>query len=229
MKKCWCIPPEHNAAFVAAMEDVLEVYNRSYDEKFPVICMDEKPLQLLADARCKIKMRPEKPECFDSEYIRKGTCSIFLFTETLNGWRSASAYEHRTKIDWAHQIKWLLEEQYPVAEKVILVMDNLNTHNISSLYEAFCPEDALFMAKRLEIHYTPKHGSWLNIAEVELSSLGRQCLGSRRIDNLQDLNNELEAWYVDRNRKQKGVDWQFSTDDARIKLRRLYPIVKQNF
>lgn len=208
------------------MEDVLEVYSRPYEEKFPVICMDEKPLQLLADARCKIKMKPGKPERVDHEYIRKGTCSIFLFTEPLNGWRCAEACEHRTKIDWAHQVKWLLEEQYPDAEKVVLVMDNLNTHNISSLYEAFPPEEALPLAKRLEIHYTPKHGSWLNIAEIELSALGRQCLGSRRIDNLQELNNELKAWHVDRNRKQKGVDWQFSTDDARIKLKRLYPIIE---
>lgn len=208
------------------MEDVLEVYSRPYDEKFPVVCMDEKPLQLLADARCKIKMESGKPEYFDNEYIRKGTCSIFLFTEPLSGWRYADAYEHRTKIDWTHHIKWLLEKQYPDAEKVVLVMYNLNTHNISSLYEAFHPEEALSMAKRLEIHYTPKHGSWLDIAEIELSALGRQCLGSRRIDNLQDLNHELKTWYVDRNQKQKGVDWQFSTDDARIKLKRLYPIIK---
>lgn len=208
------------------MEDVLEVYSRPYDENFPVVCMDEKPLQLLADARCKIKIKSGKPERIDNEYIRKGTCSIFLFTEPLSGWRYANACEHRTKIDWAHHIKWLLEEQYPDAEKVVLVMDNPNTHNISSLYAAFRPEEALLMAKRLEIHYTPKHGSWLNVAEIELSALGRQCLGSRRIDNLQDLNNELEAWYIDRNRKQKGVDWQFSTDDARIKLKRLYPVIK---
>lgn len=208
------------------MEDILEVYSRPYDEKFPVVCMDEKPLQLLADARCKIKMEPGKPERIDSEYIRNGTCSIFLFTEPLSGWRCAEACEHRKKIDWAHYIKWLLEEQYPDAEKIVLVMDNLNTHNISSLYEAFRPEEALLMAKRLEIHYTPKHGSWLDIAEIELSALGCQCLGSRRVDNLLDLNHELEAWYVDRNRKQKGVDWQFSTDDARIKLKRLYPIIK---
>lgn len=208
------------------MEDVLEVYSRPYDENFPVVCMDEKPLQLLADARCKIKMKSGKLERVDNEYIRKGTCSIFLFTEPLSGWRYTNACEHRTKIDWAHHIKWLLEEQYPDVEKVVLVMDNLNTHNISSLYAAFRPEEALFMAKRLEIHYTPKHGSWLNIAEIELSALGRQCLGSRRIDNLQDLNHELEKWYVDRNRKQKGVDWQFSTDNARVKLKRLYPVIK---
>ena len=208
------------------MEDVLEVYSCPYDEKYPVVCMDEKPLQLLADARCKIKMKSGKMERVDNEYIRKGTCSIFLFTEPLSGWRYADAYEHRTKIDWAHHIKWLLEEQYPDAEKVVLIMDNLNTHNISSLYEAFPPEEALLMAKRLEIHYTPKHGSWLNIAEIELSALTRQCLGKRRIDNLQTLNHELAAWYVDRNQNQKGVDWQFSTDDARIKLKRLYPVVE---
>lgn len=208
------------------MEDVLEVYSSPYDENLPVICMDEKPLQLLADARCKIKMRSGKAERIDNEYIRKGTCSIFLFTEPLSGWRYVDAFERRTKIDWAHHIKWLLEKEYPDAEKVVLVMDNLNTHNISSLYEAFPPEEALSMAKRLDIHYTPKHGSWLNVAEIELSALGRQCLGKRRIDNLRKLNHELEAWYVDRNCKQKSVDWQFTTDDARIKLKRLYPVIK---
>jgi hypothetical protein len=208
------------------MEDVLEVYSRPYDETHPVICMDEKPLQLLADARRKIKMVSGKAERVDNEYIRKGTCSIFLFTEPLNGWRCAEANEHRTRIDWASEIKWLLTDQYPLAEKVVLVMDNLNTHNIASLYEAFSPKEALSLAKRLEIHYTPKHGSWLNIAEIELSALGRQCLGSRRIDNLQELNQELASWYVDRNQKQKGVDWQFTTDDARTKLKRLYPIIK---
>ncbi|MCE5197327.1 MAG: IS630 family transposase [Negativicutes bacterium] len=172
-----------------------------------------------------MKMQPGKIERIDNEYIRKGTCSIFLFTEPLNGWRYADANEHRTKIDWAFQIKWLVE-QYPTAEKIVLIMDNLNTHNTSSLYEAFTPEEALRIAKRLEIHYTPKHGSWLNIAEIELSALGRQCLGKRRIDNLQTLNHELKAWYVDRNLKQKSVDWQFTTDAARTKLKRLYPIVK---
>jgi len=208
------------------MEDVLEVYRRPYDDNFPVVCMDEKPLQLLADARRKIKLEPGKPERVDNEYIRKGTCSIFLFTEPLNGWRYTVANEHRTKIDWAQHIKWLLNEQYPDAEKIVLVMDNLNTHNVSSLYEAFQPEEAMSLAKRLEIHHTPKHGSWLNIAEIELSALGRQCLGTRRIDNLQDLNNEIKAWYVDRNRNQKSVDWQFTCNDARIKLKRLYPVIK---
>lgn len=207
------------------MEDVLSVYARPYNSQYPVVCMDEKPLQLLADSRSPIPLEQGNPERYDSEYARHGTCSIFLFTEPLNGWRYAQAQEHRTKIDWANQIKWLLNEQYPSATKVVLVMDNLNTHTISSLYEAFEPKEALRLAQRLEIHYTPKHGSWLDIAEIELSALGRQCLGKRRIDNLTDLNEELNAWYVDRNHKQVGVDWQFTTDDARIKLKRLYPII----
>lgn len=226
MKKYWCIPPKHNAAFVAAMEDVLEVYSRSYNEEYPVVCMDEKPLQLLLDARCKIKMAPGKSERIDNEYIRKGTCSIFIFTEPLDGWRHADAKEHRTRVDWASEIKRLLTEQYPSEKKIVLVMDNLNTHNIASLYEAFNPDEAFLLAQRLEIHYTPKHGSWLNIAEIELSALGRQCLGKRRIGNLMELNQELNSWYVDRNQSQKGVDWHFTSDDARIKLKRLYPIIK---
>ena len=227
MSKYWCIPPEQNAEFVAKMEDILSVYCRPYDEAYPVVCMDEKPLQLLADARPRI--RGKEAELIDSEYVRNGTCSIFLFTEPLGGWRSAEALEHRTKIDWAKQVQWLLEEQYPDAEKVVLVMDNLNTHNISSLYAAFEPEIAFSLMQRLEIHYTPKHGSWLNIAECELSSLGRQCLGKRRISDLETLNDELLFWYHARNTSQKGVDWQFSTSDARIKLKRLYPVVETNF
>ena len=225
MKKCWCIPPQQNATFVAAMEDVLSVYARPYDPEYPVVCMDEKPLQLLADNRSRISISQKHPERYDSEYVRKGTCSIFLFTEPLNGWRYAQAQERRTKIDWANQIKWLLNNQYPLAKKVVLVMDNLNTHNTSSLYEAFEAEEAFALAQRLEIHHTPKHGSWLDIAEIELSVLGRQCLGSRRIDCLKILNEELLTWYVDRNSKQTGVDWQFSTDDARMKLKRLYPVI----
>jgi hypothetical protein len=208
------------------MEDVLEVYSRPYNAAYPVVCMDEKPLQLLADARKRISLTEGKPERYDSEYVRKGTCSIFLFTEPLNGWRYANAQERRTKVDWARQIRWLLNEQYPTAEKVVLVMDNLNTHGVSSLYEAFEPQEAFALAQRLEIHHTPKHGSWLDIAEIELSALGRQCLGTRRIDNIQNLNTELQAWYVGRNLKQCGVDWQFTTEDARTKLKRLYPIIE---
>ena len=208
------------------MEDVLAVYCRPYDEARPVICMDEKPLQLLADARPRIKTKGA--ELIDSEYVRNGTCSIFLFTEPLGGWRSSEALERRTKIDWAEQIKWLLDVQYPDADKVVLVMDNLNTHNVSSLYAAFDPATAFSLMQRLEIHYTPKHGSWLNIAECELSSLGRQCLGKRRISNIDTLNDELMSWYQARNHSQKGVDWQFTAADARIKLKRLYPVVEQN-
>ena len=220
----WCIPKEQSADFAACMEDVLEVYSRPYDERFPVVCMDEKPLQLLADAR---QGRRKKNGALiqDSEYVRNGTCSIFLFTEPLAGFRHAKALEHRTKIDWAKQMKWLADEVYPNAEKIIMVCDNLNTHDKSSFYETFPPAEALRLAKRFEFHYTPKHGSWLDIAEIELSALSKQCLGKRRIDNLEDLNSELEKWHTDRNAMQKGVDWQFTTDDARIKLKHLYPIV----
>lgn len=206
------------------MEDVLSVYSRPYDPLRPVICMDEKPLQLLADARPRLSSK--KGEIIDSEYVRNGTCSIFLFTEPLGGWRSAVAYNRRTKVDWANQVRWVLEDQYPDAEKVVMVMDNLNTHDTSSLYATFEPEIAFSLAQRLEIHYTPKHGSWLNIAECELSSLGRQCLGKRRISSLDVLNDELGAWYHNRNSAQVGVDWQFTSDDARVKLKRLYPVIK---
>jgi len=225
LKTCWCIPPEKNSAFVAAMEDVLAVYARPYDSKKPVICMDEKPYQLL-DLTCNpIPMKSGSPQKEDYQYIRMGTCSIFIFTEPLAGWRVAEAYPQRTKIDWAHRIQWLLDQQYPKAEKVILVMDNLNTHTISSLYETFPPDEAFRLAQRLEIHYTPKHGSWLNIAEIELSAMAAQCLGNKRIPNLITLNRELAAWHVKRNQSQKGVDWQFTTNNARIKLKRFYPVV----
>jgi len=207
------------------MEDVLAVYSRPYDEQCPVVCMDEKPLQLLAEVQEPIKMKPGATERYDCEYVRNGTCSIFLFTEPLNGWRSATALERRTRADWANQIKWLLTEVYPDVEKVVLVMDNLNTHDAASLYDTFPPEEAFALRQRLEFHYTPKHGSWLNIAEIELSALSRQCLANRRIVNLDILNTELSAWAQDRNDKQKGVDWHFTTDDARTKLKRLYPTV----
>jgi len=208
------------------MEDILEVYCRPYNADYPVVCMDEKPLQLLADARRKIEVSPGKTERIDNEYIRNGTCSIFLFTEPLAGWRHTDAQERRTKVDWAKQIKWLLTEQYPNAKKVVLVIDNLNIHNISSLYEAFPPAEAFALAQRLEIHHTPKHGSWLNIAEIELSALARQCLGKRRISNLTKLNSEMASWYHARNAGQKTVHWQFTADDARIKLKRLYPVTE---
>jgi hypothetical protein len=187
--------------------------------------MDEKPYQLLSLTRPSLPMEPGSPEREDFEYMRIGICSIFIFAEPLGGWRYAEAFPQRTKKDWAHRIKWLLDKQYGKAEKVVLVMDNLNTHTISSLYETFTPEEAFRLAQRLEIHFTPKHGSWLNIAEVELSAMTAQCLGKRRIPGINSLNEELAAWHVMRNQNQRGVDWHFTTDDARVKLKRLYPII----
>lgn len=223
----WCIPPKQNAEFVANMEDVLTVYAREYNEQKPVVCMDEKPFQLLDERYAPINMSETNHKLkYDCEYERKGTCSIFIFTEPLAGWRRASALPQRTKVDWAHQIKWLLEKQYPDSEKVVLVMDNLNTHKIASLYDAFPPDEAFRLAQRLEIHYTPKHGSWLNIAELELSAMTVQCLADRRISSIEKLNAELDAWHTIRNSLQKGINWQFTTDDARIKLKSIYPVVK---
>ena len=203
----------------------MDLYQQPFHKDYPVVCMDEKPYQLLNEARIPIPMKPGKPERRDSEYVRHGTCSIFIFTEPLAGWRHTSVRERRTRIDWAHEIKELLDVHYPDAVKVILILDNLNTHTISSLYEAFDPATARRLAKRLELHYTPKHGSWLNIAEIELSAMTRQCLG-RRIPSIERLSLELTEWESARNISQKGVDWQFTTDDARIKLRRLYPQFK---
>jgi len=207
------------------MEDVLAVYARPFDPDKPVVCMDEKPYQLLDNAREPLPMKPGAPEKIDNEYIRNGTCSIFIFTEPLAGWRYAEAFPHRTKKDWANRIKWLLDEQYPTVEKVALVMDNLNTHTVSSLYETFLPEEAFRLAQRLEIHYTPKHGSWLDIAEIELSALALQCLGDRRLPNIEELNAELSVWGSQRNATQQGIDWQFDTATARDKLKSLYPVI----
>ena len=205
------------------MEDVLEVYSRPYDGKRPVVCMDEKPVQLLAEAREGFTSNSSGIRYEDNEYVRNGTCSVFLFTEPLAGWRQAEAKRQRTRIDWAERIKWMLDVQYPDVERVVLVCDNLNTHNIASLYEAFEPEEALRLAKRLEIHHTPKHGSRLDIAEIELSALGNQCLSKRRMDSVEKLNEEIASWNTERNAAQKSVNWQFKTADARIKLKHLYP------
>jgi len=207
------------------MEDILEVYALPYDPEIPVVCMDEKPYQLLADSREPLPARPGDTEKVDYEYVRHGTCSIFLFTEPLAGWRHAVALPRRTKKDWASMIKWLLDEQLPDKKMIRLVNDNLNTHTISSLYETFPPEEARRLARRLEIHFTPKHGSWLNIAEIELSAMANQCLGKRRIEYIDTLNKELLAWHVDRNAAQIGVSWHFTTADARTKLKQLYPLV----
>ena len=204
------------------MEDILSVYARIYDPMRPVVCMDEKPYQLLAHARHPIGASPGQDVREDSEYVRCGTCSIFVWVEPLAGWRRVHALPQRTRVDWAGQVKELLNVDYPDAETMVLVMDNLNTHGIASLYEAFSPEEAHALAQRLEIHHTPKHGSWLNIAEIELSALTRQCL-DRRISALEVLNTELAAWQTATNADQRQVDWQFTTDDARVKLRHLYP------
>jgi len=207
------------------MEDVLDLYHQPFDENYPVICMDEKPYQLLNEAREAIPMKPGNPKCLDSEYVRHGTCSIFVFSEPLAGWRHVAVCERRTRIDWANQVRELLEIHYPDVPVIRLVMDNLNTHSVASLYEAFPAEIARRLVKRLEIHYTPKHGSWLNIAEIELSVMTSQCL-DRRIPSIELLRSELSEWESQRNKSQKGVDWQFSTADARIKLKKLYPQFK---
>jgi len=209
------------------MEDVLAVYARPYDPEFPIVCMDEKPFQLLDERYAPITMSESNHKLkYDCEYERKGSCSIFMFTEPLAGWRHALALPQRRSEDWAEQIRWLLDEQYPKAGKIGLVMDNLNTHQISSLYKVFPPDEAFRLSQRLEIHYTPKHGSWLNIAEIELSALTTQCLAHRRIPAIDVLNTQLSPWHTTRNSLQKGVDWQFTTTDARINLKRLYPEVK---
>lgn len=218
----WCIAKGEDAAFVAAMEDILDLYRQPYDRSYPVVCMDEKPYQLLDEVREPIPMKPGKARKVDAEYVRKGTCSIFVFGEPLTGWTHAHARERRTKADWAQEIRWLLDEVYPDAKKVQLVSDNLNTHVISSLYEAFEAPKARALAKRLEMHHTPKHGSWLNIAEIFISILARQCL-CRRIPDLLTLNRELYAWAASKNSVSTPIDWQFSTVDARIKLKYLYP------
>lgn len=204
------------------MEDVLEVYSREYCCDFPVVCMDESSIQLIGEVNEPIPAAPGHPELVDDEYVRKGVASIFLEVEPLGGKRHVKITEQRTRVDWACFIEEMLEVRYPDAQKVVLVMDNLNTHNIASLYEAFPPQKARRLAERLEIHHTPKHGSWLNIAEIELSVLKRQCLAGR-IDCIEKMRSKVAAWNVDRNNRQSKVDWRFRTKDARVKLKRLYP------
>jgi hypothetical protein len=204
------------------MEDVLEVYARPRDLKVPLVCMDEKPYQLLGHARDPIPAAPGQDRKEDSEYRRCGTCSIFVWVEPLAGRRRVVARPQRTRIDWAREVDHLLNVDYPDAERAVVVMDNQNTHTLGSLYEAFEPAKARALAERLEIHYTPRHGSWLNIAEIELSALTRQCL-DRRIDDINLLNTELAAWQQAVNADQRQVHWHFTTSDARVRLRRLYP------
>ena len=221
----WCIPPEQNADFVAKMEDVLDVYAMPYNENCPVICLDEKPYQLLGECREPIPMKAGSPEKIDNEYKRNGTCSIFVMCEPLRGWHHANAREHRTSVDYAHEIKWLLTRSpYKDAPKIKLVQDNLNTHTVASLYKAFPAAEAREYVKRLELHFTPKHGSWLNIAEISISILSKQCI-NRRISNINILNAEITAWEMRRNSSLSCVNWHFSSIDARLKLRKLYPVI----
>ncbi len=200
----------------------MDVYKRPYDPRFPQVCMDEASKQLLRDTRDALPIEPGKPERQDYEYEREGVANLFLFCEPLVGKRWVEVTEHRTKVDWAQQIKELVDVRYPQAERIALVCDNLNTHTPASLYEAFEPGEAKRLADRLEIHYTPKHGSWLNIAEIELSVLSRQCLDSR-VPDFETLQAEVQAWHQRRNAKGGKINWRFTTEHARIKLRRLYP------
>ena len=219
----WVIPPEADGEFVAAMEDVLDVYARPYHGSFPVLCMDEQPVQLLKETRVPIAATKDHPRRVDYEHERAGTASIFMFCEPLSGWRQVAVRERRTKIDWAREIEELLRTRYAAADKVLVVCDNLNTHTKGSFYDAFDPETARAVLSRLEFHYTPKHGSWLNIAENELSSMTRQCLKDRRFGTIEELRTETAAWHRALNDRQRGVDWQFRIDDARVKLRSVYP------
>lgn len=219
------IPPKQNADFVAAMEDVLEVYQRPYDAQHPVVCLDEQSKQLVKEVRTPIPMQPGRPECIDYEYERNGTANLFMLFETLRGWRHVKVTQRRTKIDFAHVVRELVDVHYPKSEKIVLVMDNLNTHKPASLYEAFEPAEARRLIDRLEIHYTPKHGSWLDMAETELSILTKQCL-DRRIPDHPTLIGEVAAWENQRNESKSIVDWQFTTENARIKLKRLYPSIQ---
>jgi hypothetical protein len=207
------------------MEDVLEMSHRPYDPKRPQVCLDEASKQLVGETAEPIPAEPGQPERFDYEYVRNGTANLFMLSEPLAGWRHVMVTERRTARDFAEVLRWLAEDVYPDAEKVVLVMDNLNTHKLASLYEAFPPDQARRLAERFEVHHTPKHGSWLNVAEIELSVLARQCL-DRRIASVEVLLDQLEPWEVERNDRQVGVNWRFTTADARIKLKRLYPAVQ---
>jgi len=216
------LPEGPSAEYVAAMEDVLEVYHRPYDAQRPVVCMDECSKQLIGEVRAPLPPKPGHVAKEDSEYERLGTANVFMAVEPLAGQRTTQVTERRTRVDWAGFVQMLLLTVYPLAEKVVLVMDNLNTHGVASLYEAFAPDVALALAARLEIHYTPKHGSWLNMAETELSILARQCL-DRRIDDRDRMAREIAVWEAARNTAEARINWQFKTADARIKLKRLYP------
>jgi hypothetical protein len=222
----WVIPPESDAEFVANMEEVLETYAKPYDSALPVLCMDEQPIQLLKETRSPIPATAKHAKRVDYEYERAGTASIFMFAEPLAGWREVAVRPTKTKFDWASEMARLLEGRYAPCPQVILVCDNLNTHTKGAFYEAFEPERARQLVRRIKFCYTPKHGSWLNIAENELSSLTRQCVAGRRFADIESLRAETSAWSDDVNETQRGVDWQMKIDDARCKLKSVYPKIR---
>ena len=222
LKEQWCIPPDANAAFVCCMEDILSLYTQPKDPKRPLVCMDEVPKQLISDMRHPLPAQEDQPKRFDYEYKRHGVANLFMFFEPFTGQRHVKVTDTRTRLDWAQAMRELSDEIHTDAEKIIVVLDNLNTHTPAAFYLAFEPEEARRLINRFEFHFTPKHGSWLNMAEIELSVLSRQCI-NRRIPDEQTLNHEVQAWVVDRNNKVVKVDWRFSTAKARIRLKRLYP------
>lgn len=222
----WVIPPDNDAEFVACMEDVLEAYKKPYNPTHPLIAMDEQPVQLIKETKQPIEATKDHPKHVDYEYERNGTASIFMFTEPLSGFRQATARPQRTKVDWAQEVAQLLDTRYADCEKVTLVLDNLNTHTKGAFYEVFEPAVAREYVKRIDFVYTPKHGSWLNVAECELSAMTRQCLSGRRIGELNELQDEIAAWSDHTNARQRGIDWQFQIEEARTKLARLYPKIK---
>jgi hypothetical protein len=224
-KEQWVIPPQQNAEFVAAMEDVLEVYQRPRDPQRPMVCLDEQSKQLIKETRAPIPPAPGRVERSDYEYERNGTANLFMLFAPLEGWRHVKVTARRTKTDFAAVIRELVDVHFPAADKIVLVMDNLNTHKPASLYEAFPPAEARRLIEKLEIHYTPKHGSWLDMAETELSILTKQCL-DRRIPDADTLTREVTAWQAERNAAQATIDWQFTTAQARTKLKRLYPSIQ---
>jgi hypothetical protein len=224
-EETWCIPPKADGEFVARMEDLLDLYQLPYDPRYPVVGMDEMPKQLIAETRIPLPACEGHPVRYDYEYERKGVCNLFLFVEPLRGWRRVFVRDRRTKVDWAECLRIILDEVYPEAITLRLVQDNLNTHAIGALYEAFPPEEAHRLARRLEVHPTPVHGSWLNMAETELSILDRQCL-DRRLDTTKRVRREVAAWEIPRNEAKITINWRFTIADARVKLKSVYPSIK---
>ena len=224
MKKEWCIPPKANGAFVAQMEQVLDLYEKPYDSRYPLVCMDETSKQLVGDVQPPLPPQPGQIARQDYEYERNGTSNLFIWFEPLQSRRHVQVTDQRTAVDWAHFMKELAETHYPDAEKIVVVLDNLNTHGPGSFYEAFAPDAAKRLAARFEFHHTPKHGSWLNMAEIELSALSRMCL-DQRISDKAVLTREVSAWESERNATSVTVEWRFTTSDARIKLKKLYPVI----